>query len=94
MPALGAIFALLMGLTLASEAGFLASARGIVSSEAADAFRLAWAATSPGVDSAPIQSVEGWLADGYWAGTRPEFQRQMRISRRCGPCARWPEYLA
>src|SRR4029079_4110126 len=37
MPALGAIFALLMGLTLASEAGFLASAQGIVSSEAADA---------------------------------------------------------
>jgi hypothetical protein len=34
MPALGAIFALLMGLTLASEAGFLASAQGIVSSEA------------------------------------------------------------
>ena len=37
MPALGATFALLMGLTLASEAGFLASAQGIVSSEAADA---------------------------------------------------------
>ncbi len=57
MPALGAIFALLMGLTLASEAGFLASAQGIVSSEAADASRLAWAATSPGVDSEPIQSA-------------------------------------
>ena len=46
-----------MGLTLASEAGFLASAQGIVSSEAADASRLAWAATSPGVDSEPIQSA-------------------------------------
>ena len=57
MPALGTIFALLMGLTLASEAGFLASAQGIVSSEAADASRLAWAATSPGVDSEPIQSA-------------------------------------
>jgi hypothetical protein len=57
MPALGAIFALLMGLTLASEVGFLASAQGIVSSEAADASRLAWAATSPGVDSEPIQSA-------------------------------------
>src|ERR1700759_1158940 len=57
MPALGAIFALLTGLTLASEAGFLASAQGIVSSEAADASRLAWAATSPGVDSEPIQSA-------------------------------------
>jgi hypothetical protein len=57
MPALGAIFALLMGLTLAGEAGLLASAQGIVSSEAADASRLAWAATSPGVDSQPIQSA-------------------------------------
>jgi hypothetical protein len=57
MPALGAIFALLMGLTLASEVGFLASAQGIVSSEAADASRLAWAATNPGVDSEPIQSA-------------------------------------
>ena len=57
MPALGAIFALLMGLTLASEAGALASAQGIVSSEAADASRLAWAATSPGIDSEPIQSA-------------------------------------
>ena len=57
MPALGALFALFMGLTLASEAGFLASAQGIVSNEAADASRLAWAATSPGVDSEPIQSA-------------------------------------
>jgi hypothetical protein len=57
MPALGALFALFMGLTLASEAGFLASAQGIVSNEAADASRLAWAATSPGVNSAPIQSA-------------------------------------
>jgi pimeloyl-ACP methyl ester carboxylesterase/DNA-binding CsgD family transcriptional regulator len=57
MPALGAVFALLMGLTLASEIGFLASAQGIVSSEAADASRLAWAATNPGVDSEPIQSA-------------------------------------
>jgi hypothetical protein len=57
MPALGAIFALLMGLTLASEVGFLASAQGIVSGEAADASRLAWAATSPGVDSEPIQAA-------------------------------------
>src|SRR5277367_64313 len=57
MPALGAVFALLMALTLASEAGLLASAQGIVSNEAADASRLAWAATSPGVNSAPIQSA-------------------------------------
>jgi hypothetical protein len=40
MPALGALFALFMGLTLASEASFLASAQGIVSNEAADASRL------------------------------------------------------
>ena len=66
MPALGAIFALLMGLTLASEAGSLASAQGIVSSEAANASRLAWAATSPGVDSEPIQSA----LLGYLLATR------------------------
>jgi len=66
MPALGAVFALLMGLTLASEASFLASAQGIVSNEAADASRLAWAATSPGVDSAPIQSA----LLGYLRATR------------------------
>jgi hypothetical protein len=66
MPALGALFALLMGLTLASEAGFLASAQGTVSNEAADASRLAWAATSPGVNSAPIQSA----LLGYLRATR------------------------
>ena len=66
MPALGAIFALLMGLTLASEAGSLASAQGIVSNEAADASRLAWAATSPSVDSEPIQSA----LLGYLQATR------------------------
>ncbi len=57
MPALGAAFAILMALTLASEAGYLASAQGIVSNEAADGSRLAWAATSPGVNPAPIQSA-------------------------------------
>src|SRR5256885_3585018 len=57
MPALGALFALLMALTLASEAGFLASAQGIVGNEAADASRLAWAATTPGVDSPSIHSA-------------------------------------
>ena len=57
MPALGAVFAVLMALTLASEAGFLASAQGIVSNEAADASRLAWAATSPRVNAAPIQAA-------------------------------------
>jgi hypothetical protein len=57
MPALGALFALLMALTLASEAGALASAQGIVGNEAADASRLAWAATTPGVDSPSIHSA-------------------------------------
>jgi hypothetical protein len=56
MPALGAAFAILIALTLANEAGYLTSAQGIVSNEAADASRLAWAATSPGVHSAPIQA--------------------------------------
>jgi len=66
MPALGALFALFVGLTLANEASFLASAQGIVSNEAADASRLAWAATSPGVDAAPIQSA----LLGYLQATR------------------------
>jgi hypothetical protein len=66
MPALGAVFALLMALTLASEAGLLASAQGIVGNEAADASRLAWAATSAGVNSAPIQSA----LLGYLQATR------------------------
>lgn len=57
MPALGAVFAVLMALTLASEASFLEAAHGIVSNEAADASRLAWAATSLRVDSAPIQAA-------------------------------------
>jgi hypothetical protein len=57
MPALGAAFAILTALTLANEAGYLTSAQGIVSNEAADASRLAWAATSPGVHSAPIQAA-------------------------------------
>ena len=57
MPALGAAFAILIALTLANEAGYLTSAQGIVSNEAADASRLAWAATSPGVHSAPIQAA-------------------------------------
>lgn len=66
MPALGAIFGILIALSLASEAGFLASAQGNVSTEAADASRLAWAATSPGVSTAPIQSA----LLGYLRATR------------------------
>jgi hypothetical protein len=49
--------AILTALTLASEAGYLRSAQDIVSTEAANASRLAWASTSPGVASAPIQTA-------------------------------------
>lgn len=63
---LGTAFAIFMALSLASEASFLASAQGIVSNEAADASRLAWAAASPGVNSAPIQSA----LLGYLQATR------------------------
>jgi hypothetical protein len=66
MPALGATFAVLMALTLSSEAGYLRTAQDVVSLEAAAASRLAWAATSPGVDRAPIQTA---LAD-YLRSTR------------------------
>ena len=66
MPALGATFAVLMALTLSSEAGYLRSANDIVSDEAAQASRLAWAATSPGVRAAPIHDA---LAD-YLRATR------------------------
>jgi len=68
MPALGAVFGLLIALSLASEAGSLASAQGIVSNEAADASRLAWAATSAGVSTAPIQSA----LLGYLRATRAD----------------------
>ena len=57
MPALGATFAVLMALTLASEAGYLRSAQDIVSNEAAQASRLAWAATNANVEAAPIQGA-------------------------------------
>ena len=66
MPALGAAFGVLIALTLAGEAGYLKSAQDIVASEAAAASRLAWAATSPGVRSEPIQTA---LAD-YLEATR------------------------
>ena len=55
MAALGGAFALLMGLTLASEAAGLRSAQDIVSTEATATSRLAWSATSPSVRTAPIQ---------------------------------------
>ncbi len=54
MPTLGAAFAIFAALSLASEAGYLRAAEGLVSDEAASASRLAWAATSPQVQSEPI----------------------------------------
>jgi hypothetical protein len=66
MPALGATFAILMALTLASEAGYFTSAQQIVSNEAADASRVAWAATTPGVRREPVQTALG----GYLRATR------------------------
>jgi hypothetical protein len=57
MTAIAAIFAVTMALTLASEATYLVSAQGAVNGEAADASRLAWAATSPRVDGAPIHAA-------------------------------------
>src|SRR3954451_17491115 len=50
MPALGAVFAIFAGLTLAGEAGYLRAAETLVSDEAAASSRLAWASTSAGVD--------------------------------------------
>ena len=68
MPALGAAFALLMGLTLATEFGYLRSAQDIVSNEAAQASRLAWASTSPRVHTNEIQGA----LDDYLRTTRSE----------------------
>ena len=63
MPALGGLFGILMALTLASEAGYLKSAQDEIAGEAASASRLAWASTSPGVDSAAIQiKLQDYLA--------------------------------
>lgn len=72
MPALGAAFAIFAALTLASEAGYLRSSEDLVSQEAAAASRLAWAATSPGVDADPIQAaLQDYLETtraNEWAG--------------------------
>lgn len=55
MPALGAVFALLAATTIGAEAAQYRSASDDVSAEAAAASRVAWAATSPGIDTAAIQ---------------------------------------
>jgi hypothetical protein len=81
MPALGAVFAVLMALTLASEAGYLHSAQDIVSNEAEAASRLAWTATTPNVQTAPIQMAlltylhavraHEWRGDAAASGSDP-----------------------
>jgi hypothetical protein len=55
MPALGAVFALLAATTIGAEMALYRSAGDDVSAEAAAASRLAWAATSPGVDTEAVQ---------------------------------------
>ena len=72
MPALGATFAVLMALTLSSEASYLRSAQDIVSNEAAQASRLAWAATNTDIDTAPIQRA---LTDYLLATRTHEWHR-------------------
>ncbi|MER6998631.1 hypothetical protein [Streptomyces sp. NPDC000410] len=57
MPTLGAAFAIFAALSLASEAGYLRAAEGLVSDEAAAASRLAWTATNPRVRSEPIHTA-------------------------------------
>src|SRR5262249_47457493 len=57
MPTLGAAFAIFAALSLASEAGYLRAADGLVSDEASAVSRLAWAATSPGVQAEPIHAA-------------------------------------
>jgi len=72
MPALGAAFGVLIALTLAGEAGYLHTAEGLVSEETAASSRLAWAATSPGVDSESVQTaLHDYLVatrTGEWKG--------------------------
>lgn len=57
MPALGAAFALLAALSLAGTASELRATEDQVGAEAAEASRLAWSATGPGMDTAGLQSA-------------------------------------
>ncbi len=84
MSALGATFAVLMALTLASEATHLRSAQDIVSTEAEQASRLAWAATSPGIGSAETTRIQSALAR-YLRWTRSHEWRGSGDSERTDP---------
>ncbi|RZU21805.1 hypothetical protein [Streptomyces sp. BK239] len=102
MPTLGASFAIFAALTLASEAGYLRAAEGLVSDEAAAASRLAWAATSPRVHSEPIHTAlldylratraEEWKADAAASGDDPATARTIaRLERTVRAEAARPE---
>ncbi|MCU1371772.1 MAG: hypothetical protein JWO77_2966 [Ilumatobacteraceae bacterium] len=72
MPALGAVFALLAATTIGAEAAQYRSASDDVSAEAAASSRLAWAATSPGVDTEAIQGdLTAYLVSTRKAEWRP-----------------------
>ena len=57
MPALGAAFALLAALSLAGTASELRATEDQVSGEAAQASRLAWSATGPGMDTSGLHAA-------------------------------------
>ena len=57
MPALGAAFALLAALSLAGTASELRATEDQVSGEAAEASRLAWSMTGPGMDTTGLQAA-------------------------------------
>jgi hypothetical protein len=94
MPALGAAFAVMIAITLSSEAGYLRSAQDVVSNEAAAASRLAWAATSPGVTTDPIHAaLLEYLHStraAEWRGDRAA-QGDPRPGRRSGLSSVWSE---
>lgn len=69
-PALAALFAVMVAFTVVNEAGYLRAAQSAAGSEASAAGRLAWAATSPGVDDGPIQTA---LVSYLRAITGPEW---------------------
>ena len=96
MPALGAVFALLAATTLGAEAGSSDRPSDDVSAEAAAASRLAWASTTPGIDSEAIQAdLAIYLASdpGHGVGGRPrrvDPRRWPRSSTWSGRCGRRP----
>lgn len=72
-PALAALFAVMVAFTVVNEAGYLRAAQTAAGAEASAAGRLAWAATSPGVDGVPVQrSLAAYLravTGPEWTGT-------------------------